>query len=176
MVRRLTSGPPGVRSFRPLAGGGGAILLGAVLACYGVPHMVLIPTGGVLADKAGPRTVTGADGGRRGEPGRGRDGRRGAADAGARAFRGLRPPSAARLLRGRVFGTLASARTEGLHRPTIFAPAVFLIEAAAIAVAPYQGGEAGGSGPVRRRRGQRARQRHLPHRAAEAAPRHCWGG
>ena len=76
----LRSGPLGVRSFRLLAGGqftstigdycyavalpwlvlssrGGTILLGTVLACYGVPRMVLIPVGGVLADKVGPRTV-----------------------------------------------------------------------------------------------------------------------
>ncbi len=74
------SGPLAVPSFRLLAGGqftstigdycyavalpwlvlsshGGAILLGIVLACYGVPRMVLIPVGGVLADKIGPRTV-----------------------------------------------------------------------------------------------------------------------
>jgi predicted MFS family arabinose efflux permease len=74
------SGPLAVPSFRLLAGGqftstigdycyavalpwlvlsshGGAILLGTVLACYGVPRMVLIPVGGVLADKVGPRTV-----------------------------------------------------------------------------------------------------------------------
>ncbi|MGH3256466.1 MAG: MFS transporter [Streptosporangiaceae bacterium] len=74
------SGPLAVRSFRLLAGGqftstigdycyavalpwlvlsnhGGAILLGTVLACYGVPRMVFIPIGGVLADKIGPRTV-----------------------------------------------------------------------------------------------------------------------
>jgi MFS family permease len=74
------SGPLGVRSFRLLAGGqftstigdycyavalpwlvlsnqGGAILLGTVLACYGVSRMALIPVGGVLADKVGPRTV-----------------------------------------------------------------------------------------------------------------------
>src|ERR1700689_5438493 len=36
---------------------GGAILLGTVLACYGVPRTVLIPVGGVLADKIGPRTL-----------------------------------------------------------------------------------------------------------------------
>ena len=76
----LAGGPLGVRSFRLLAGGqftstigdycyavalpwlvlsshGGAILLGTVLACYGVPRTVLIPVGGVLADKVGPRTV-----------------------------------------------------------------------------------------------------------------------
>ena len=76
----LRSGPLGVRSFRLLAGGqftstigdycyavalpwlvlsthGSAILLGAVLACYGVPRTVLIPVGGVLANKVGPRTV-----------------------------------------------------------------------------------------------------------------------
>ncbi len=74
------SGPLAVRSFRLLAGGqfastigdycyavalpwlvlsarGGAILLGTVLACYGVPRTVLIPAGGVLADKVGPRTL-----------------------------------------------------------------------------------------------------------------------
>ena len=82
------SGPLGVRSFRLLCGGqfsstigdfcyavalpwlvlsehGGAILLGAVLACYGVPRTVLIPVGGMLADKVGPRTLMlAADAGR----------------------------------------------------------------------------------------------------------------
>jgi MFS family permease len=76
----LRSGPFGVRSFRLLAGGqftstigdycyavalpwlvlsnrGGAIGLGTVLACYGASRMVLVPVGGVLADKIGPRTV-----------------------------------------------------------------------------------------------------------------------
>jgi predicted MFS family arabinose efflux permease len=79
-LRSLRSGPLGVRSFRLLTGGqftstigdycytvalpwlvlsnrGGAILLGTVLACYGVPRMALIPVGGVLADKIGSRTV-----------------------------------------------------------------------------------------------------------------------
>jgi Major Facilitator Superfamily len=79
-VSRMASGPLGVRNFRLLAGGqfastigdycyavalpwlvlsshGGAILLGTVLACYGVPRTVLIPVGGVLADKVGARTV-----------------------------------------------------------------------------------------------------------------------
>ena len=74
------SGPLAVRSFRLLAGGqftstigdfcyavalpwlvlsthGGAVLLGIVLACYGVPRTVLIPVGGVPADKVGPRTL-----------------------------------------------------------------------------------------------------------------------
>src|SRR5262249_47024749 len=74
------SGPLAVPSFRWLCGGqfastigdycyavalpwlvlsahGGPILLGIVLACYGVPRTVLIPVGGVLADKAGPRTL-----------------------------------------------------------------------------------------------------------------------
>jgi hypothetical protein len=78
--RSLRSGPMAVRSFRLLCGGqfastigdycyavalpwlvlsahGGAMLLGAVLACYGVPRTVLIPVGGVLADKVGPRTL-----------------------------------------------------------------------------------------------------------------------
>jgi MFS family permease len=76
----LRSGPLAVRNFRLLAGGqfastvgdfcyavalpwlvlsshGGAVLLGVVLACYGVPRTVLIPVGGVLADKIGPRTL-----------------------------------------------------------------------------------------------------------------------
>ncbi len=78
--RALGSGPLAARSFRLLAGGqftstigdycyavalpwlvlsthGSTILLGTVLACYGVPRMVLIPVGGVLADKVGPRTI-----------------------------------------------------------------------------------------------------------------------
>jgi hypothetical protein len=77
---RFAAGPLKVRSFRLLAGGqftstigdycyavalpwlvlsshGGVILLGTVLACYGVSRMVLIPVGGVLADRIGPRTV-----------------------------------------------------------------------------------------------------------------------
>jgi hypothetical protein len=76
----LRSGALGVRSFQLLTGGqftstvgdycyavalpwfvlsshGGTILLGTVLACYGVSRMALIPVGGVLADKVGPRTV-----------------------------------------------------------------------------------------------------------------------
>jgi predicted MFS family arabinose efflux permease len=36
---------------------GNAALLGVVLACYGVPRTVLIPAGGILADKIGPRTL-----------------------------------------------------------------------------------------------------------------------
>src|SRR5262249_44885742 len=40
-----------------LSGHGGTVLLGTVLACYGVPRTVLIPLGGVLADRLGPRTV-----------------------------------------------------------------------------------------------------------------------
>jgi MFS family permease len=78
--RSLASGPLAVRSFRLLTAGqfastigdycyavalpwlvlsthGGPILLGAVLACYGVPRTVLIPVGGVLADRIGPRTL-----------------------------------------------------------------------------------------------------------------------
>jgi MFS family permease len=77
--RSFGSGPLAVRSFRLLAGGqftstigdfcyavalpwlvlsshGGVVLLGTVLACYGVPRTVLIPAGGVLADKVWPRT------------------------------------------------------------------------------------------------------------------------
>jgi MFS family permease len=83
-TRRVTaayqSGPLAVRSFRLLAGGqlastigdycyavalpwlvlsnhGSTILLGTLLACYGVPRTVLIPVGGMLADKLGPRTL-----------------------------------------------------------------------------------------------------------------------
>ncbi len=40
-----------------LSAHGGPVLLGAVLACYGIPRTLLIPVGGVLADKIGPRTV-----------------------------------------------------------------------------------------------------------------------
>ena len=78
--RSFGSGPLAVRSFRLLCAGqftstigdfcyavalpwlvlsehGGVILLGAVLACYGVARTVLLPVGGVLADKVGPRTL-----------------------------------------------------------------------------------------------------------------------
>src|ERR1700678_2190692 len=79
------SGPLAVRSFKLLTGGqlastlgdycyavalpwlvlsthGGPVLLGTVLACYGVPRTVLIPIGGALTDKIGPRTLMlGAD-------------------------------------------------------------------------------------------------------------------
>ena len=74
------SGPLAVRNFRLLAGGqfastigdycyavalpwlvlsnhGSTVLLGIVLACYGVPRTVLIPVGGILSDKLGPRTL-----------------------------------------------------------------------------------------------------------------------
>jgi MFS family permease len=44
---------------------------------------------------------------------------------------------------GGVIGTLAAARTGGLRAPVIFASAVFLAEAVAIALTPYLGGEAG---------------------------------
>jgi len=40
-----------------LSAHGGPVLLGTVLACYGVPRTVFIPAGGVLADKIGPRTI-----------------------------------------------------------------------------------------------------------------------
>jgi predicted MFS family arabinose efflux permease len=40
-----------------LSAHGGPVLLGTVLACYGVPRTVLIPVGGMLADKIGPRTI-----------------------------------------------------------------------------------------------------------------------
>jgi MFS family permease len=80
LVAAWRAGPLATRNFRLLAGGqfastigdycyavalpwlvlsahGTAILLGTVLACYGVPRMALIPVGGVLADRIGPRTV-----------------------------------------------------------------------------------------------------------------------
>lgn len=80
-LRAATAGGPlGNRSFVLLSGGqlastigdlsyavalpwlvlsnhGGTVLLGAVLACYGVPRTVLIPVGGILADRIGPRLV-----------------------------------------------------------------------------------------------------------------------
>ncbi len=40
-----------------LSSHGGTVLLGTVLACYGVPRTVLIPVGGILADKLSPRAV-----------------------------------------------------------------------------------------------------------------------
>jgi MFS family permease len=40
-----------------LSAHGGTILLGTVLACYGLPRTVLIPVGGVLTDKIGPRMI-----------------------------------------------------------------------------------------------------------------------
>jgi MFS family permease len=40
-----------------LSNHGSAALLGTVLACYGVPRTVLIPVGGMLADKFGPRRL-----------------------------------------------------------------------------------------------------------------------
>ena len=40
-----------------LSAHGGPVLLGTVLACYGVPRTVLIPVGGILADRIGPRAI-----------------------------------------------------------------------------------------------------------------------
>ncbi len=40
-----------------LSAHGGAILLGTVLACYGLPRTVLIPVGGLLSDRIGARTI-----------------------------------------------------------------------------------------------------------------------
>ncbi len=40
-----------------LSGHGSPTLLGTVLACYGVPRVVALPLGGVLADKLGPRRI-----------------------------------------------------------------------------------------------------------------------
>src|SRR5215813_13324073 len=84
LARRFTSpfsaGPFAVRDFRLLSLGqlastvgdycyavalpwlilsthGGTLLLGTVLACYGVPRTVLIPFGGILADRLSPRLV-----------------------------------------------------------------------------------------------------------------------
>ncbi len=78
--RTRRGGPLGVRSVRLLSLGqftstlgdycyavalpwlvlsahGGTILLGVVLACYGVPRTALIPAGGLLADRLNPRLV-----------------------------------------------------------------------------------------------------------------------
>ncbi len=76
----VRDGPMGLRGFRLLAGGqfastigdycyavalpwfvlsnhGSSALLGTVLACYGIPRMLLIPVGGMLADKIGARRL-----------------------------------------------------------------------------------------------------------------------
>jgi MFS family permease len=76
----LGAGPLASRSFRLLTAGqlastvgdycyavalpwlvlsahGGPVLLGTVLACYGVPRTALIPVGGILADRLGTRTI-----------------------------------------------------------------------------------------------------------------------
>jgi Major Facilitator Superfamily len=80
LAAAFRSGPLAVRSFRLLTAGqfastigdycyavalpwlvlsnhGSTVLLGLVLACYGVPRTILMPIGGVLADKIGPRTL-----------------------------------------------------------------------------------------------------------------------
>jgi predicted MFS family arabinose efflux permease len=81
----IRGGPLASRSFRLLAAGqltstvgdycyavalpwlvltthGGPVLLGAVLACYGIPRIAAIPVGGALADRLGARAVMlGAD-------------------------------------------------------------------------------------------------------------------
>ena len=44
---------------------------------------------------------------------------------------------------GGIAGTLAAARTGGLRRPAIFASILFLIDATALALTPYLGGQAG---------------------------------
>jgi MFS family permease len=82
-MKRLTvlrSGPLGTRNFRLLCSGqlastvgdycyavalpwlvlsahGSAVLLGGVLACYGIPRAALITVGGSLADRLGPRKL-----------------------------------------------------------------------------------------------------------------------
>ncbi len=76
----LHSGPLGTRNFRLLSAGqlastmgdycyavalpwlvlsahGSAVLLGGVLACYGIPRAALITVGGSLADRLGPRKL-----------------------------------------------------------------------------------------------------------------------
>jgi MFS family permease len=76
----VTGGPLASRDFRLLSAGqltstvgdfcyavalpwlilsthGGPVLLGTVLACYGVPRTLLIPVGGILTDKVGPRAI-----------------------------------------------------------------------------------------------------------------------
>ena len=76
----LRSGPLGTRNFRLLSSGqlastmgdycyavalpwlvlsahGSAVLLGGVLACYGIPRAALITLGGSLADRLGPRKL-----------------------------------------------------------------------------------------------------------------------
>jgi MFS family permease len=40
-----------------LSGHGSTVLLGTVLACYGVPRTVLVPVGGILADRLGARRL-----------------------------------------------------------------------------------------------------------------------
>ncbi|MER7762995.1 MFS transporter [Streptomyces sp. NPDC097619] len=40
-----------------LSGDGGPVLLGTVLACYGIPRVVTIPLGGVVADRYGGRRI-----------------------------------------------------------------------------------------------------------------------
>jgi MFS family permease len=40
-----------------LSAHGSTTLLGTLLACYGVPRTVLIPAGGILADRLSPRTT-----------------------------------------------------------------------------------------------------------------------
>jgi hypothetical protein len=80
LTKAFQSGPLAVRSFRLLTGGqlastigdfcyavalpwlvlsnhGGTVLLGIVLACYGVPRTIMMPIGGFLTDKIGPRTL-----------------------------------------------------------------------------------------------------------------------
>ena len=246
--RSAGSGPLGVRSFRLLAGGqfastigdfcyavalpwlvlsthGGTVLLGTVLACYGVPRTGLIPVGGVLADKVGPRTLMLTADVARGVlvaglavlaarhtvslaalgpiaaligAGEGLfipasfaimpallDGERLTAgnalstaavqagsllgpalggalvavthtstaafgvDAGSFALARARFGAAgygallACFAAGALAGTLAAARTGSLRTPAMLASAVFLVEAVAISLTPYLGGEAG---------------------------------
>ena len=57
---------------------------------------------------------------------------------------GAELPAAGRgVAAGSVLGTLAAARTGGLRRPTVFVSMVFLVDATALALVPYLGGEAG---------------------------------
>jgi MFS family permease len=80
LPQRLSAGPLGVRNFRLLSVGqfgstvgdycyavalpwlvlsahGTPVLLGGVLACYGIPRAALITIGGSLADRLGPRRL-----------------------------------------------------------------------------------------------------------------------
>ena len=109
-----------------LSAHGGPVLLGAVLACYGVPRTVFIPVGGMLADRVGARTIMlVAD----------------AARCGLVAM--LAVLAAGQVTSLALVGTLAAARRGQAARPVLVACGCFLAEAFAIAVIPFLGGLAG---------------------------------